>query len=50
MSKSRFQDLEIWKMSIEIANSLFDIAESLDTKRLYRFALCSYTLCELRDE
>ena len=38
MAKFRFQDLEIWKMAIEIADELFDIADHLDKKRLYRFA------------
>ncbi|MGO9013537.1 MAG: four helix bundle protein [Dissulfurispiraceae bacterium] len=36
--KFRFQDLEIWRMAIEIANELFDIADKLEAKRLYRFA------------
>ena len=38
MSKFRFQDLEIWKMAMEIADELFDIAEDLYAKRFYRFA------------
>ena len=38
MAKFRFQDLEIWQMAIEIADELFDIADDLDRKRLYRFA------------
>jgi len=38
MAKFRFQDLEIWRMAIEIADVLFDIAAELDKKRLYRFA------------
>jgi len=38
MAKFRFQDLEIWQMAIQIANELFDIAQDLDGKRLYRFA------------
>ena len=38
MAKFRFQDLEIWQMAIEIADELFDIAEGLDGKRLYRFS------------
>jgi len=38
MAKFRFQDLEIWRMAIEIADELFDIAAVLDKKRLYRFA------------
>lgn len=38
MAKFRFQDLEIWKLSIEISNELFDIADELDTQRYYKFA------------
>jgi hypothetical protein len=38
MIKFRFQDLEIWQMAIEIADELFDIADELELKRLYRFA------------
>ena len=38
MAKFRFQDLEIWKMSIEIAEQLFDIADELEQKKLFRFA------------
>lgn len=38
MVKFRFQDLEIWKEAIELADALFDIADSLEQKRLYRFA------------
>lgn len=38
MVKFRFQDLEIWQMAIEIADKLFDIADELDKKRLYRFS------------
>ncbi len=37
-SKFRFQDLEIWKLSIEIADELFDIADELKRKHLFRFA------------
>ena len=36
--KFRFQDLKIWQLAIEIANELFDLADKLDEKRLYRFA------------
>ncbi len=36
--KFRFQDLEIWRIAIEIADKLFDIADALEKKRLYRFA------------
>lgn len=38
MTKFRFQDLEIWKFAIEIADELFDIADELERRRLYRFA------------
>lgn len=38
MTKFRFQDLEIWQLAIEIADGLFDIADELERKRLYRFA------------
>jgi four helix bundle protein len=38
MVKFRFQDLQIWQMSIEIADELFDIADELEKKKLYRFA------------
>lgn len=38
MAKFRFQDLKIWQLSIEIADELFDIADELEQKRLYRFA------------
>ena len=38
MAKFRFQDLKIWQKSIQIANELFDIADELEQKKLYRFA------------
>ncbi len=38
MAKFRFQDFEIWQMAIEIADELFDIADDLEKRRLYRFA------------
>ncbi|MBU1297801.1 MAG: four helix bundle protein [Bacteroidetes bacterium] len=38
MAKFRFQDLEIWQMAIEIADKLFDIADKLEQKKLFRFA------------
>jgi len=34
----RFEDLEIWKRAIEIAEKLLDIADELEAKRLLRFA------------
>jgi len=36
--KFRFQDLKIWQLAIQIADELFDIADGLEEKRLYRFA------------
>jgi four helix bundle protein len=38
MIKFRFQDLKIWQLAIQIANDLFDIADELDKKKLYRWA------------
>ena len=38
MVKFRFQDLKIWRLSIEIADKLFDIADELENKKLFRFA------------
>jgi len=37
-SKFRFQDLEIWKEAIELGDLLFDIADFLEQKKLFRFA------------
>ena len=38
MTNFRFQNLKIWQLAIEIANELFDLADELEKKRLYRFA------------
>jgi len=38
MVKFRFQDLKIWQLAIEIADELFNLADVLEQKRLYRFA------------
>ena len=38
MAKFRFQDLKIWQLAIQIADKLFDIADELEQKKLYRFA------------
>ena len=38
MVKFRFQDMKIWQLAIEIADKLFDIADELEKKRLFRFA------------
>ena len=36
--KFRFEDLEIWKLSVEIGDALFDIADYLEARKLFRFA------------
>ena len=36
--KFRFQDLEIWKLSIAISDKLCDISTRLEKNRLFRFA------------
>ena len=36
--KFRFQDLKIWQLAIQIADELFDVADKLEEKRLFRFA------------
>ena len=38
MAKYRFVDMEIWKLAIEIANELFDIADELAAKHFYSFS------------
>ena len=38
MSNFRFQDLEIWNMAIELSDRLFDIADIVEERKLYRFA------------
>jgi len=38
MVKFRSQDLKIWQLAIEIRNELFEIADTLEAKSLYRFA------------
>ena len=38
MAKFRFQDLKIWQLAMEIADELFDIADQLEERKLYRFA------------
>ena len=38
MAKFRFQDLIIWQEATEIADKLFDIADELENKKLFRFA------------
>jgi four helix bundle protein len=36
--KFRFQDLKIWQLAIEISDELFDLADDLEKKKLFRFA------------
>ncbi|MFY0672437.1 MAG: four helix bundle protein [Bacteroidia bacterium] len=38
MSDFRFEQLDIWKESIELGNKLFDFAERAEQLRKYRFA------------
>lgn len=38
MAQFRFQNLEIWKRAIEIANCLLDIAVEMDERKYYRFS------------
>ena len=36
--KFRFMDLEVWQDAMEVAGRLFNLADRLESKRLYRFA------------
>ena len=36
--KFRFMDLEIWKDAVQVAGLIFDLADRLEARRLYRFA------------
>jgi len=38
MIKFRFENLEIWQRSVEVARKLFRLADVLERKKLYRFA------------
>lgn len=38
MAKFRFEDLEIWKDSIALADQLLDFSKFLENQKLYRFA------------
>lgn len=38
MAHFRFENFEIWTMLIEIGDELFDIADMLEAKKLFRFA------------
>lgn len=37
MAKFRFEDLEIWKLAIEIWMEIFDIADKMEELKLFRF-------------
>jgi four helix bundle protein len=36
--KFRFMDLEIWRDAVDIGCALFDVADKLEARKLYRFA------------
>lgn len=36
--KFRFEDLEVWQLVIDIGNKLFDLADHLENRKLFRFA------------
>lgn len=38
MIRFRFENLEIWQRSVEVARKLFRLADFLEKKKLYRFA------------
>jgi len=38
MDDFRFEQLEIWKESIEVSDILFDYADKADSKKLFKFA------------
>lgn len=38
MSRFRFENFEIWRLAISLGDELFDIADSLEQKKLFRFA------------
>ena len=38
MAQFRFQNLEIWKRAIAIADKLLDIADEMDKRKFYRFS------------
>lgn len=38
MAKFRFEDLDIWKLAIDIADKLFNVADSLEEKKFFRFS------------
>ena len=38
MAQFRFEDLEIWKIAVQMSMKLFDIADRLEEQKLFRFA------------
>jgi len=38
MDAFRFENLDIWKEGIELSDTLFDIADTAESKKLFRFA------------
>ena len=38
MSQFRFEELEIWKNAIELAEKLFELADDIENNKLYKFA------------
>ena len=38
MRKFRFQDLEIWRLAIQIGDRLYDLADKLESEKKFRFA------------
>jgi four helix bundle protein len=37
MAKFRFEDVEIWKLAVDVGLVIFDIADKLEESKLYRF-------------
>jgi four helix bundle protein len=38
MAQFRFEKLEIWNMAIDLGNELFDIADDLEKRKLFKFS------------
>ena len=34
----RFEDLDVWKRSVEVASRLFDLADGIEARKRFRFA------------
>ena len=46
--KFRFMDLEIWHDAIDLGSRLFDLADELELKKLFRFADISCAVLDYR--